>query len=74
MKVAQDEGLKKFVIDSMENDDQSPEGISGRLKMIETGLQYASTKAIYNFVYSPNGRQVERHLYSKAVHKAWEET
>lgn len=69
MKVNQDLVLKKFVIDSMEKDDQSPAGISGRLEHVETGIQYASTKAIYNFVRSPNGRQVERHLYSKAVHK-----
>jgi len=69
MKVNQDPVLKKFVIDSMEKDDQSPEGISGRLKEVETGIQYASTKAIYNFIGSPNGRQVEGHLYSKAVHK-----
>ena len=69
MKVNQDSVLKKFVIDSMEKDDQSPEGISGRLENVETGIQYASTKAIYNFVRSPNGRQIERHLYSKAVHR-----
>ena len=69
MKVNQDPVLKKFVIYSMEIDDQSPEGISGRLENVETGIQYASTKAIYNFVRSPNGRQIERHLYSKAVHK-----
>lgn len=69
MKVNQDADLKRFVIEAMEKDDQSPEGISGRLKNVERRLQYASPKAIYNFVYSPNGRQVERHLYSKAVHK-----
>jgi len=69
MKVNQDPELKKFVIDSMTNDDQSPAGISGRLKSVETSIQYASTKAIYNFVGSVNGRQVERYLYSKAVHK-----
>jgi IS30 family transposase len=69
MKVNTDADLKKFVIDCMEKDDQSPEGISGRLKNVEKNFQYASTKAIYNFVRSPNGRQVERHLYSKAVHK-----
>jgi len=69
MKVNQDEKLKKFVIESMKKDDQSPEGISGRLKHVEKHIQYASTKAIYNFVRSPGGRQVEKHLYSKAVHK-----
>jgi IS30 family transposase len=69
MKVSMDPVLKKFVIESMRKDDQSPEGISGRLKNIEKHIQYASTKAVYNFVRSPGGRQIERHLYSKAVHK-----
>lgn len=69
MKVAMDPDLKKFVLESMKNDDQSPEGISGRLKHVRTDIQYASTKAIYNFVWSPGGRQVERHLYSKSVKK-----
>lgn len=69
MKIALDPNLKKFVIDSMTNEHQSPEGISGRLKKVETKIQYASSKAIYNFVRSPNGRQIERYLYSKAVHK-----
>jgi len=69
MKVNLDRDLKKFVIDCLEKDNQSPAGISGRLKHVERGFEYASTKAIYNFVRSPNGRQVEKHLYSKAVHK-----
>lgn len=69
MKVAMDPWLKKFVIDSMANDDQSPAGISGRLKNVEKDIQYASAKAIYNFVWSPHGRHIERHLYSKAVRK-----
>ena len=69
MKVNQDVNLKKFVIDSMTNEDQSPEGMSGRLREVRTDLQYASPKAIYNFVRSPAGRQVEKHLYSKSVHK-----
>lgn len=69
MKVAMDPTLKQFIIDGMEKDDQSPAGISGRLRFVEKGIQYASAKAIYNFVWSPNGRQIERHLYSKAVHK-----
>lgn len=69
MKVAMDPQLKAFVIESMTHDDQSPAGISGRLKHVQTGIRYASAKAIYNFVWSPNGRHIERHLYSKAVHK-----
>lgn len=68
MKVAMDAELKKFVVESMLGD-QSPEGISGRLKEVEKGIQYASTKAIYKFIESPHGRQIEKHLYSKSVKK-----
>lgn len=68
MKVAMDADLKKFVVESMLGD-QSPEGISGRLKEVEKGIQYASTKAIYKFIESPHGRQIEKHLYGKAVKK-----
>src|SRR3989338_2422831 len=68
MKVAMDPLLKKFVTENI-IEHQSPEGISGRLKEVEKKLQYASTKAIYKFVQSTHGRQIEKHLYSKAVHK-----
>lgn len=68
MKVAMNQDLKKFVIENI-LDDQSPEGISGRLREVRTDLQYVSTKAIYKFISSPHGRQIEKHLYSKAVHK-----
>ena len=68
MKVAMDKDLKDFVTENI-SDDQSPEGISGRLREVRTDLPYASTKAIYKFVWSPYGRRIEKHLYSKAVHK-----
>jgi len=68
MKVAMNPLLKNFVIENI-LEDQSPEGISGRLREVENGIQYASTKAIYKFVCSPHGRQIEKHLYTKAVHK-----
>lgn len=68
MKVAMDPELKKFVIKNL-MEDQSPEGISGRLKNAKKDIQYVSAKAIYKFVYSPNGRRIEKHLYSKAVRK-----
>lgn len=68
LKVAMDSKLEKFVIESMKND-QSPCGISGRLKEVEKDIQYASSKAIYKFIESPHGRQIEKHLYSKAVKK-----
>jgi transposase, IS30 family len=68
MKVAMDTELKKFVTENI-LDDQSPEGISGRLREVEKNIKYASPKAIYKFVESPHGRRIEKHLYSKAVHK-----
>jgi transposase, IS30 family len=68
MKVAMDPELKKFVTENI-LDDQSPEGISGRIKEVRKDLQYVSAKAIYKFVWSPHGRKIEKHLYSKAVHK-----
>jgi IS30 family transposase len=68
LKVAMDTELKNFVIENIK-DEQSPEGISGRLKYIETGIEYASGKAIYKFIKSPHGRQIEKHLYSKSVKK-----
>ncbi len=68
LKVAKNAELKKFVIENIV-DDQSPEGISGRLKKVEKNLEYASTKAIYKFVESAHGRQIEKHLYHNAVKK-----
>lgn len=68
LKVSMNPGLRDFVETNIE-DDQIPQGISGRLKNIEKKIEYASAKAIYKFVYSPLGRNLERHLYSKAVKK-----
>lgn len=68
LKVVKDTKLKEFVIEGIE-DDQSPEGISGRLKEQQKDISYASTKAIYKFVESPYGRQIEKHLYSNSVRK-----
>lgn len=68
MKVAMNTDLKKFVVEGMLGD-QSPEGLSGRLKYVEKGIEYASTKAIYKFIESPHGRQIEKNLYRNAVKK-----
>ena len=46
LKVAINTELKSFVIKGIE-DDQSPAGLSGRLKEVQKDIQYASTKAIY---------------------------
>jgi transposase, IS30 family len=68
LKVAMDVSLQQFVIKNIK-DEQSPLGISGRLKYVEKGIKYASAKAIYKFVKSPHGRQIEKYLYSKSVKK-----
>ena len=68
LKVAQNSELQKYVIENI-LDHQSPEGISGRIKYVEKGIEYASMKAIYKFIESPHGRQIEKHLYSNAVKK-----
>jgi len=66
LKVAMDPVLKTYVIEKLV-DDQSPEGISGRIAKIDTHLPSASTKAIYHFVKSVHGRPLEKHLYRKRV-------
>jgi IS30 family transposase len=68
LKVAQNPELQKYVVANI-LDHQSPEGISGRIKYVERSIGYASTKAIYKFVASPHGRQIEKHLYSNAAKK-----
>lgn len=68
LKVAMDPVLKAYVIKQLV-DDQSPEGISGRIEKIDTHISYASTKAIYHFVRSVHGRPLEHHLYRKRVKK-----
>jgi len=68
LKVAMDKNLRNFVVENI-LEDQSPEGISGRLKEVETKLPCASVKAIYKFVKSPHGRLLEKHLYSRAVRR-----
>jgi IS30 family transposase len=68
LKVAMNIELKNFVTENIK-DEQSPAGISGRLKYVERSIQYVSGKAIYKFITSPHGRQIEKHLYSNAVKK-----
>lgn len=68
MKVVEDKELKNYVED-MIKDDQSPQTIAGRIKNVDTHIKYAGKGAIYKFVYSIYGRQIEKHLYSRAVCK-----
>lgn len=68
LKVALDPLLKEYVTRELKAN-QSPEGISGRIREIDTDIPYASTKAIYNFIDSSHGGPLEHHLYSKRVKK-----
>jgi IS30 family transposase len=68
LKVVSSLGLWNFVEANIK-DDQSPESVSGRLRNVEKHLPGVSTKAIYKFVYSVYGRQIENHLYHNAVKK-----
>ena len=65
MKIVEDKGLKTFV-DECLLEDQSPEGISGRLKYKrEKNLPYISKDSIYRYLKSPYGRKIEAKLVKK---------
>lgn len=66
LKVAMDPVLKEYVTIALKND-QSPEGIAGRIKYVDTHIPYANKNAIYAFVHSEHGRPLEHHLYWKRV-------
>lgn len=63
MKVAMDPVLKEYVLKKLKKK-WSPEIIAGRLKNHDKEVAYASNKAIYKFVHSVHGRNVEKYLYS----------
>jgi IS30 family transposase len=65
MKIVQDKKLKEFVDTSLLAD-QSPAGISGRLKFKrEKGLPYISKDSIYRYIKSVYGRKIESKLQKK---------
>ena len=66
LKVVRDAELRNYVEGKLERE-WSPELISGRLKKIDRMVAYASTKAVYKFVYSVYGRKLERFLYFRVV-------
>jgi transposase, IS30 family len=61
MKIAGDAKLRDFV-EEMLAEDWSPDEIAGHLKNERPDIKYASEKAIYKFVRSPYGRNLERKL------------
>ena len=68
LKVVMDAPLKRHVEDRLK-EEWSPELISGRLRKRQKTLSYASTKAVYKFIYSVHGRTLERFLYSQSVRR-----
>jgi len=59
-KIVSNTKLRRFIEKAL-LDDQSPEGISGRLKKVEQDLSYVSARAIREYIKSPYGRQIEYH-------------
>jgi transposase, IS30 family len=70
MKVVEHMELKQYV-DACITHDWSPESVSGRLKCVDKHLPYISKEGIYKYIYSPYGRNLEKHLrhYKKARNK-----
>jgi IS30 family transposase len=68
MKIEENDGLRKYVEEHLQ-DDWSPEQIAGRLKYVETNFKYAGKGAIYKFIYSPYGRNIEKFLRKKGKKK-----
>ena len=66
LKVAMNAELKAYVTQKLK-DNQTPEAISGRMKMKDTHIPYASPKAICHFVHSSHGGPLEHHLHRRRV-------
>lgn len=64
MKIAQDNLLREYVETNIKQD-WSPEQVAGRLQNIDTHIKYASRSAVYKYIYSAYGRQLERYLRYK---------
>lgn len=68
MKIVNNIQLRDYVEEKIK-EDWSPEVIAGRLKNIESHIKHAGKGAIYKYIYSVYGRQIEQYLYHNAVHK-----
>lgn len=68
MKVEENLELRNYVIEKIKQD-WSPEIIAGRLKNVDINIKYAGKGAIYKYIYSVYGRQLEPYLYHNAVLK-----
>lgn len=62
LKIAINKQLREYVEEKLQQY-WSPENISGRLKEIERQLPYVGKDAIYAYVLSPSGRNLEQFLW-----------
>ncbi|MDE1871835.1 MAG: IS30 family transposase [Candidatus Micrarchaeota archaeon] len=68
LKVVLDDQLRAFVEDRL-REDWSPQMIAGRSRKRRIKVSRVSAKAVYKYVYSVYGRQLEKHLHHRRVHK-----
>lgn len=68
MKVATDKELRNYVETALQKF-WSPEGISGRIKFVDTHIPYAGKDAIYKFVKRGCGKNLEEFLWYKGKKK-----
>ncbi|MEK7450323.1 MAG: IS30 family transposase [Patescibacteria group bacterium] len=61
MKVVDNYELRNYIEEKI-RDDWSPEQISGRIKYVDTHINYISCKGVYKFVWSVYGRWLEPFL------------
>lgn len=74
MKVVSDANLRQYIEKRIGEDDWSPEQVAGRLKNVDTGIKYASKEAIYKYVFSIYGRNLENNLRYKGKKKSRKRT
>ncbi len=63
MKIKGDADLENYVVDKIKRF-WSPEEIAGRIKNIETDIQYVSAPSIYKYLYSRHGQYLHAYLFS----------
>lgn len=66
MKIVSNRQLEDYVKEKIQLD-WSPEQIAGRIKKVDKHIKYASYQAIYKYIYSIYGRQIERYLRYKGA-------
>lgn len=63
MKIREHPELESYVMDKIKSY-WSPEEIAGRIKNVDTEIQYVSAPSIYKYLYSRYGQYLHSYLYS----------